>query len=421
MIVVTFNANEAKSLAPGEHLTFQEQPGLRLVASATKRSWVYRYAAPGTAGQMKQVKFGEWPDLGFALAVAKWDAARTERGKGADPALQRRAAKQAMAAARKADDRRALQTCAKTVEQYLEEMVAPNRKPKGAAEVRRMLERAIAPVADTLADDLTRVQAHELVLAIAANARRVAAMTRQELRACWEHAISVGRLTGSNPFAGKSVGGKLTTQKRERALSLAEAGQLLRWIAEPRTYSRAVRDALELTLRTGLRSGEVCAIHSSELIERNGVLWLDIPSSRMKEGAAHSVPLIGRAGEIVRVRLPDSAGFIFPSRDASKPIAQKVLGVEVFACSGRSKAKAYASRRVCPVGDWAPHDLRRTARTLLGELDCPFEVGEAILAHKLPGVAGTYNRAKYATAKVEWLTRLNEQLDRAAAPRGASL
>jgi integrase len=413
MIVATFNANAAKQMKPGEHLTFSEQPGLRLVASATKRSWVYRYAAPGTTGQMKQVKLGEWPALGFALAVAKWDAARTERGKGADPALQRRTAKQATAAARKATDRRTLQTCAKTVEQYLQEMVEPNRKPKGAAEARRMLERAIAPVADTLADDLTRVQTHELVLAIAATARRVASMTRQELRACWEHAISVGRLAGSNPFAGKSVGGKLTMQKRKRVLSLAEAGQLLRWMAEPRTYSRAVRDALELTLRTGLRSGEVCAIHTSELKERDGVLWLDIPGSRMKEGEAHSVPLIGRAAQIVKDRLPDAAGFIFPSRDAGKPIAQKVLGVEVFACSGRSKAKAYASRRVCPVGDWAPHDLRRTARTLLAEAGCPFEVGEAILAHALPGVAGTYNLAEYAVAKIEWLTTLNQQLDRA--------
>jgi integrase len=60
---------------------------------------------------------------------------------------------------------------------------------------------------------------------------------------------------------------------------------------------------------------------------------------------------------------------------------------------------------------WTPHDLRRTARTLLGELGCPYEVGEAILSHRLPGVAGTYNKAKYAAEKVEWLTRLGEHLD----------
>jgi len=88
-----------------------------------------------------------------------------------------------------------------------------------------------------------------------------------------------------------------------------------------------------------------------------------------------------------------------------------VLGVEVYACSGRSKAKAYASRRVCPAKNWAPHDLRRTARTVLGDLGCPFEVGEAILSHKLPGVAATYNRAQYEAAKVEWLGRLAEHLD----------
>jgi integrase len=92
-----------------------------------------------------------------------------------------------------------------------------------------------------------------------------------------------------------------------------------------------------------------------------------------------------------------------------------VLGVEVYACSGRSKAPAYAHRKACPVGGWAPHDLRRTARTLLAELGCPFEIAESILAHRLPGIAGVYNKAGFESERVEWLTRLNEYLDRLAA------
>jgi hypothetical protein len=58
--------------------------------------------------------------------------------------------------------------------------------------------------------------------------------------------------------------------------------------------------------------------------------------------------------------------FLFARRqregDEPRAIEQKVLGVEVYAHAGRSKAAAYARKRVCPVRDWAPHDLRRTAR-----------------------------------------------------------
>lgn len=110
-------------------------------------------------------------------------------------------------------------------------------------------------------------------------------------------------------------------------------------------------------------------------------------------------------------RAASGGGFLFPARGGDRAIEQKVLGVEVYAHAGRSKATVYATKKVCPVKDWAPHDLRRTARTLLAEMGCPFEVGEAILAHALPGVAAVYNRASHDAARIEWLSKLNARLD----------
>ena len=117
--------------------------------------------------------------------------------------------------------------------------------------------------------------------------------------------------------------------------------------------------------------------------------------------------------------MPQGGGFLFPANKGG-PIHQKVLGVEVYACSGRSTSKIYKGRKVCPVvipkkwpgKAWGPHDLRRTARTFLGDLNCPFEVGESIVAHKLPGEGSTYNQSTYRPQKVEWLTKLNEYLDK---------
>jgi integrase len=421
VIVSSFEPRAAKALAPGEVLSFRAYPGLRLVVTATRKTWTYRYAQPDT-GKQKQLALGLWPAVGFGEAVAAWEKARGVRSKGVDVGDEKRAEVRATKARVLAAKNRERQTCAFVVERYLEETVEMNRKAKGAAEARRMLERAIVPIAAVPARELTKAQARDVIVRVAATARRVAAMTRQELRACWSYASDQGWVDeGVNPFGGKDLGGRFKASARDRALAGTEAGALLRWMHEPGAYSRTVADALELVLRTGLRSGEVCSIRSTELVERAGVLWLEIPAARMKGKKAHSAPLVGRARTIVEARMTDLPGFLFARRqregDEPRPIEQKVLGVEVYAHAGRSKAAAFARKRVCPVRDWAPHDLRRTARTLLGDLGCPFEVGEAILAHLLPGVAGVYNRAAYEAQKIEWLVKLGDHLDTLAASR----
>ena len=427
-------------MQPGDEHADPANPGLRVrcgqpsaQGGKPKRVFFYRYRE--ASGRLRQLKLGEFGPMTLGDARDELDKQRVERMKGKNPQEER--ASERVEKRRKLEESRiaALKektTCGAIVEHYLSEIVETKRKWKGAAESRRMLERAITNHRHLPADTLSRSQAHDIILKVAKTAPRVAAMTRQELRACWEHALAVGRISIGNPFAGKTIGGKLKSTARKVTLDQAETGGLLRWMREPNTYSRTAAEALELTLRTGLRSGEVCGIHSTELEERDGVLWLDIPAERMKMGddmdGPHRVPLMGRAREIVLSRIPEQGGYLFPARRGDKPIDQKVIGVEVYACSGRSKAKAFEKRRVCPIvypknwpgKAWGPHDLRRTARTFLGDLNCPFEVGEAIIAHKLPGVASTYNQATYSAQKIEWLTRLNEYLDKLEAAHNLS-
>jgi integrase len=411
VIVTALDPRAARSMQPGEHLSFREYPGLRLVASKTRHTWTYRYASPDS-GRQRQLGLGFWPAIGFGEAVDKWRKARDTRFRGVDLAEERRVAAQQRKAELIERQRRERYTCAFIAQRYLAEVIEVNRKPKGAAEARRMLERALKSVALISANDLTKAQARDVISSVAASAPRVAAMTRQELRGCWAYASDQGWVEeGRSPFAAKNLGGVFKAKRRERVLGTAEVGTLLIWMREPRTYSRTVADALELVLRTALRSGEVCALQVGDFRERQGVLWLEIPGDRMKEGRAHSVPLVGRARRIVEDRLRASKHFLFPNREGTGSIAQKVLGVEVYAHSGRSSARTYSANRLCPVTGWAPHDLRRTARTLLAELGCPFEVAEVILSHTLPGVAAIYNRARYEAEKVQWLGRLDQQLN----------
>lgn len=410
------------AMVAGDELADPEAPGLRVRCGSldsdgkAKRVFFYRYR--DRAGALRQIRLGEFGPLTLAMARKARARKRLELDQGIDPQEQKQRERTEARRRRevtKAEQARQRNTVGYLVECYLTEVVEPSRKTKGAAETRRLLERTIAAARDAAADEISRERAHEIVKAVARTAPRVAQMARQELRACWEHALAVGRLKESNPFLGKTIGAIPRIAPKQSALKPAQVGALLRWMREPGSYSRTVADALELALRTGLRTGEVCGIHAEEVEERDGVLWLDIPGARMKQGRAHSVPLVGRAREIVLARLQDGGGFLFPSRVGNRAIEQKVLGVEVYACSSRSKAPAYAHRKPCPVGGWAPHDLRRTARTLLAELGCPFEIAESILAHRLPGLAGVYNKAGFESERVEWLTRLNEYLDRLVA------
>ena len=43
-----FDVRAAKLLKPGEHLAVEGCEGLRLVASASKQTWAYRYKSPAT-------------------------------------------------------------------------------------------------------------------------------------------------------------------------------------------------------------------------------------------------------------------------------------------------------------------------------------------------------------------------------------
>ena len=407
------------AMTPGDERGDAKTPGLRVRCLSDGKTKVFHYRYRDDAGALRQIKIGQLGPVTLEAARKRVMELKVERHRGHDPQAEKKA-RSAAARAERAKQKVRAYTIGDAVEDYLSEVVDPNRKPKGAAEARRMLERAIARNRALPVAGFTRSQARDIIKAVAETSPRVAQMTRQELRACWEHAIENERAT-DNPFLGKKLGGIPKIKPRQRTLKAEGVGALLRWMNEPATYSRTVRDALELTLRTGLRSGEVCGIHSNELEYREGVLWLDIPASRMKmvENGDHHVPLVGRAREIILARIPEAGGYLFPSRRGDKPIEQKVLGVEVYACSGQSQAKAYQSRKVCPVSDWAPHDLRRTARTLLADLGCPHEIGEAILSHRLPGVAGIYNKATHIQARIEWLGRLGDHLDELMAARAS--
>lgn len=420
-----FDARAAKLLQPGQTIIVEGCPGLRLVASATRRAWTYRYRSP-VDGRLRQVSIGQWPAVSLAKAVVRWEELRAARDEGADPAAEKKAAR----AASKPPAAVAGYSVRRLVQDYLAGHIDVHRKPKGRAEVRRMLEGYLTAIDDKQAATLKRADAFALLEGLASTPV-LAGMIRQELGAAWDYALDAGRLPEETPnwwrmimrgrlrSKGRTIAGKPVAGRR--VLSEAELGELIRWLPN---FTDLVDDGLTLYLWTGTRGAEIVAMEAHEITQEADGLWWTVPKAKTKSARIElatdlRVPLIGRAEAVVRRRLANHpAGFLFPKRPpATGHVDQKVMGVAVWFHMPYAEARKEVVRPRLPVTHWAPHDLRRTVRTLLAAMGCPDSVAEAVLGHLQPGIVGVYNRHRYDTERREWLTRLDVKLEALAAAK----
>jgi integrase len=416
-----FDARAAKALQSGQHIVIEAAPGLRLVASASARAWVYRYRSP-VDGRMRQIRIGRWPQTGLPAALAAWERLKQERDAGADPAAEKRQRRQDASA----QARQATYTVRRACDEYLQRYRA-TVTPKTYTEAERLLLLELGAIEDRPAAGITRADAFDLLDGMR-DRPVLAGRVRQLMGAVWDRALDAGRiapdvpnwwrlvLRGKLPSRGKIVGGEHQGEAK-RVLSEGELQLLLPWMPN---FSRDVEDALTLTLWTCCRGAEIVAAERAEITDEPDGLWWTVPKAKLKMRRNPltvdlRVPLIGRAAALVRRRLEASRGsMLFPSRGASGHIEQKALGVAVWTHMPRCDLRPEWVRPRLPVAAWAPHDLRRTGRTLLASMGCPAEIAEAILGHLLPGVQGVYDRYGYDAERRLWLTRLADRLEQLA-------
>jgi integrase len=432
--MIAFDARAAKSLPAGEHMTFDQAPGLRLVATATRRTWTYRYRSPAD-GAMRQIRIGHWPAMSAPAAWAAWEGLRAARDAGQDPAAAKRAGRvqqqQAQATARAARVADAY-TVRRLADDYLT-TYARTVAARTYGELQRLFGRELSAFERLPAASLTRAHAYDLLDAMRGRPV-VAQRLRQGLGAAWDQALDAGRLPadapnwwrlvlrGKLPSRGKAIAGQQLGEAK-RVLSEAEVAALLRWLPN---FSRDVCDALTLYLWTCSRGAEILAAERSEITREADGVWWTVPRARLKMRRNPltvdlRVPLVGRALAIADRRLAAHDGrWLFPSVGASGHVEQKAIGVAVWTRMPYSETRPEVIRSRLPVTHWAPHDLRRTGRTMLAALGCPAEVAEAILGHQLPGMQGVYNRHSYDAERRQWLTALAGRLEQLVAPQDAA-
>lgn len=413
-----FDARAAKLLQPGGHIVVDGCPGLRLSASATRKTWAYRYKDPAS-GLMKQVKIGAWPIMPVAEAAAKWQELRARRDGGEDLTATRRKA-------RPVEAPEAGYTLGQLVEDYATGYLARRREAKGAKAVAQRLRTAIAGHADMPVKAIGRRFVFDLVEGLS-DRPVLAGSVKTELGAAWDYALDAGRIPEELPNWWRLVAarklrslGALRAGERKgtgkRVLTEAELQILL--TVDLARFSQQVQDFLTLQLWTCTRGAEIVQMHKQQITEEGDGWWWTAPKE-MTKGARRvgatdlRVPLIGQALEIVQRLCAAHEGWLFPSVSRQGEAGhqqQTYMQSKVHYLQPYSQVKPEHVRQRLSVTHWSPHDLRRTGRTLLAAMGCPNEIGEAILGHVQPGVIGTYNQYSYDKERRRWLTLLSERL-----------
>lgn len=409
-----FDARSAKQLQPGNHIVVDDFPGLRLEATTAGKSWIYRYQSDK---KTRQIKIGQWPALSLPGAITKWQELKDARSLGVDPALAKKAERQAK--------RKAVYTVAQAVEDYYQGHLLVNRQEVGANAVYARLVKAIESIESDAAESITRRVAFDLISGLAENPV-LAKSVRNELGAAWAFALDAGLLPENTPnFWRDILAGKLRSKgamrdgKRKgtakRTLSEAELKTLLE--VDLKRFSQQVRDFLMIQIWTCTRGAEIVQMRHDQITDEKDGAWWTVPKEFTKgrnnpNATDLRVPLDGRALEIVQ-RLRLQKGLLFPSvsrQGVIGPQKQTYMQSKVNYLQPYCKQKPEHVRERLTVTHWSPHDLRRTGRTMLAQLGCPREVAESILGHVMPGVEGVYNIYQYDPERRHWLTLWSSRL-----------
>ena len=356
---------------------------------------------------MKQKAFGHWPDMPLNKAVEEWGKLRSPDSKRQTVAPSDYTVKQLIA-------------------DYISGHLKHSRDAGSLKAATRTLDKAVEAIGSMPAASVTRGIAFEL-LDKHKHIPMAATKLKSLLAGAWDYALDSEKLHEDVPnrwrvvmkgrlkSKGKTIGGKhVGVQKR--VLSTDEVATLLQWLPNMHEVGR---DATIMYLWTATRGGESLKMQAEHVTEEKDGWWWTVPKAMTKNAKVDDaldlrVPLHGRALEVVKRRLGQTPMF---QSETGGLYTQRLFSTYIYSLQPHSTKNATLR---CPVINWTPHNLRRTARTLLASLGCSDQIGEAILGHVPEGEIATYNSHTYDKERREWLLKLSDHLDQLSNSQAAA-
>jgi integrase len=331
--------------------------GLYLVVTkSNSKNWSLLF---DFASKRREMGLGSYPEIDLASARIKAADARKLLANGVDPLASRKGSRVAVTFGMFADD-------------YVKTMRSEWRNEKHAAQWTMTLTHYAEPIRGLPVD---RIGTEEVLGVLKPLWQRVPE-TAERLRGRIENVLSAakakGLRSGENPAAWRGHLDQLLP-KRQRLKRGHHAAlpydQLAAFITDLRERQAIAGLALEFTILTAARSGEVLGARWQE-IDTVKAIWT-IPADRMKAGKEHRVPLSDRALAIIDAVKPlmkDGKSFIFPGQRG------KALSVMAMTMILRRMKRT----------DITVHGFRSTFRDWASETTgFPHEVCEMALAHTI--------------------------------------
>jgi integrase len=427
-------ADRGQTLKDGGGLT--GKVGLDRASGDVTVGFTFRYRAGSTT---RAISCGTWPRQSLADIRGKRDQLRDQVRNDIDPIekaradkaeAERKAAEAARLAAEAAEvaRREALRlTFSDLFWQWKERALSTRTtadgrrqgRKDGGTEIERAFTRDVLPYLGTFfADTITRKQIAEVLHRIVERGSgRQANVTLSNLRQCFGWAIGAGLLDAdpTSHLKKEAFGGK--EEPRERHLSEDEIKQLLRSALPGSNLTDKAKSAVKVLLATGVRVSELLSAKRED-IDLDKSEW---SIAENKSDRPHVVQLSNFAAsamkEILAIR--DHDVWLFPSRTGDDHVCEKTLTKQIGdrqrgdkpPMKGRSKTK-HANSLALPGGRWTPHDLRRTASTLMGELGVLDQVIERCLNHTEENkIKRTYQRQQLLAARKDAFALLGNKLE----------
>jgi integrase len=351
--------------------------GLSIRVTASRKTFCFRFKRNG---RMQRITLGEYPTMTLKQAAVAANRRYADLHDGRNPVAE---AQRETAEATSASDE---MTFNRLADRYVNEYAKPRKRSWKDDEW--VLKRARAEFGARIVSTISRKELVVFLRGLAATSVRNANKTQASLCTMYNWA-NLEDETIINPLARlPKIGGK----EREEDRVLTDNELKVVWpalIAPPDSvFSAAVGIAVRLIFLTAQRPLQVSGLRLDELVDLDGTAprW-DLPAARMKRPKPHSVPLSAEAVRLIKqalaLRLYPDSPYVFPSSrgKGDKPIDRHALSQAVRRL--RLKLK---------MGEWSPHDARRSATTWARAMGIPRDTTEALTHHAIVGSGKTYVR-----------------------------
>lgn len=377
----------AKTSVVGRHA---DGGGLYLfVGDGGRRRWIFMYSRRG-----KRVELGLGSSRDVPLAIARSLAAelRLLIATGGDPKAAR-----AKAAA--------IPNFGKCADDYIDAMESSWRNPKHVQQWKTALDKLAKPLRGIPIDQVTTQDIVKVLRPIWDRTPETAERLRGRIERVLSAAKAKGYRSGDNPAIWKGHLDQILPPRRRlsRGHHIALAyGEVAKFVAALHDRNGVAADALEFTILTAARSGEVLGMKWDEVDFENR-RW-NVPASRMKAGREHRVPLTQRAINILKKQtIGKNEGLVFRRSGTDEALS--------------SMSMAMLLRRMNV--NVTVHGFRSTFRDWASETTgFPHEICEMALAHTISNKAeAAYRRGDLFEKRRELMAAWADHLTAKGKPK----